>query len=105
MKSKYILKLNNEEMKDIGFKYDFYLQEYILEFPVFKYGRKPTIICKLWINEENFEVTTNVYDENGRLYPSYYNRQYGKSKVVEIIDKNIERVIKKLKTKEKKGED
>lgn len=104
MKNKYILNLTNKEMKDIGFRYDFYLQEYVYEFPVYKYGRKSTLICKLWVNEENYEVTTNVYDENDKPYPSYYNREYGKSKVVDIIDKNIEKELKKLGAQKRKEE-
>ena len=102
--SKYILNLSNKEMKDIGFKYDFYLQEYVYEFPVFKHNGKTVLVSKLWVNDENFEVTVNVYNENGRPYPSYYNRQYGKSKVVEIIDKNIEKELKKLGAQKRKEE-
>ena len=33
---------------------------------------------------------------NGNIYPSYYNREYGKSEVLPIIDKNIAREFRKL---------
>ena len=99
----YTLNLTSDEMKELGFKYDFELQEYAYMFPVYNRkskNKKDSIICKLGINEETKQVWINVYNSNGRLYPSYYNRQYGKSNIIPIIDKNIKTEINKLKNSE-----
>ena len=98
----YILSLSKQEMKDLGFKYDFEIQEYIYKFPVYKSSKnEPLIFCKLGIDEENNKVFFNVCDLSGELYTSYYNREYGKPNfVVETIDRNIEKEFKKLGVKE-----
>lgn len=95
-KTSKFLNLSPQQMKELGFKYDFQLQDYIYEFPVYKYKNIPSIICKLGIDEDTHKIWLNVYDANGGLYTSYYDREYGKSNIVSIIDKNIEKEIKKL---------
>ena len=100
---KYILELSLEQKRKIGFHFDPILQEYVYKFPVYKYKNKPTIICKLGINEEINEVWFNVYKINGDLYTGYYNREYGKSKIYPVIDKNIIKELKKLGAKKVRG--
>lgn len=98
----YILNITSQEMKDLGFKYDFELQDYIYKFPVYLSQKKePLVFCKLGIDEETKKVFFNVCDTNGGLYTPYYNREYGKSKVVEVIDKNIRKEFTRLGIKEK----
>ena len=92
----YKLNISNQDMKQKGFRYDFLLQEYAYEFPVYKYNKKPTIVCKLGVDNDTNNIWFNVYDIKGNLYPPYYNREYGKSKVIDIIDKNITKEFRKL---------
>ena len=97
----YKLHLSHKEMKDLGFHYDFGIEDYVYEFPVYRLNGKTQIVCKLGVDEETNQIWFNVYDTNHNLYPSYYNRTYGKSKIVPIIEKNIRLEIGKLKEKEK----
>ena len=93
----YILNINSTQMKELGFKYDFELQDYIYKFPVYKSKKnEPLVFCKLGIDEETKRVFFNICNVDGTLYTPFYNREYGKSKVVEVIDKNIKKEFKKL---------
>lgn len=93
----YILSVDSTQMKELGFKYDFELQDYIYKFPVYKSKKnEPLIFCKLGIDEETKRVYFNICNVDDTLYTPYYNREYGKSKVVEVIDKNIKKEFKKL---------
>ena len=97
----YILSINSTQMKELGFKYDFEIQDYIYKFPVYKSQKKePLVFCKLGIDEETKQVFSNICNVDGTLYAPYYDREYGKSKVVEIIDKNIKKEFNKLGVKE-----
>lgn len=95
----YKLNLSHQEMKDVGFHYDFELEDYTYEFPVYKINNKASIVCKLGIDKETNKVWLNVYDINGNLYSSYYNRTYGISKIISIIDKNIQKELNRLGAK------
>lgn len=97
---RYTLDLSHKEQKEIGFRYDAKLDEYIYEFPVYLYKGKPSIVCKLGINDDTKEIFYNICDTMGRVYHSYYVRDYGKSKVVSIIDRNLKRQLNKLGAKE-----
>ena len=92
----YRLHITKQEKKDLGFKYDFLLQDYVYAFPVYKYNKRPVLICKLGVDDETSIVWFNVYDEKDELYHPYYNREYGKSDVMLIIDKNISREFREL---------
>ena len=93
----YRLYISKHEMKSIGFKYDYILKDYVYEFPVYKYGRKPVITCKLGINPDTYEVWFGVYDLKGNSYAAYYNREFHKNNlVVEIVENNIKKELKKL---------
>lgn len=98
----YILSVNSARMKELGFKYDFELQDYIYKFPIYLSKKKePLVFCKLGIDEETKRVFFNICNVDGTLYTPFYNREYGKSKVVEVIDKNIKKEFKKLGVEEK----
>ena len=100
----YILSVNSTQMKELGFKYDYIIKDYIYQFPVYKSQKKETlIVCKLGVDEETKCVFFNICDVDGTLYAPFYNRYYGKSKVVEVIDRNIEKEFKKLGVEEKNG--
>ena len=92
----YRLYISKHEMKSIGFKYDYILKDYVYEFPVYKYGRKPIITCKLCVDTENYEVWYGVYSQ-GNMYAAYYDREFHKSNlVVETVEKNIKKEFKRL---------
>lgn len=93
----YILSVNSAQMKELGFKYDFELQDYIYKFPVYLSKKKEVLVfCKLGVDEETKQIYFNVTNKDGTLYAPFYDRQYGKSMVVEVIDKNIKKEFKKL---------
>jgi hypothetical protein len=100
---KYELEKTIDELKAIGFHYDSNYGDYVYDFPVFFDGnKKPAIICKIFTDEDNNRVCWNVYGTDGSIYPAYYNRQYGITKVVKVIDKNIRKELQKIGAKEKK---
>ena len=93
----YILSVNSTQMKELGFRYDYEIQDYIYKFPVYKSKKnEPLIFCKLGVDEDVKRVYFNVTNKDGTLYAPYYDRQYGKSMVVEMIDKNIQKEFKEL---------
>lgn len=97
---RYTLELSYKQQKNLGFRYDSKLEEYVYEFPVYPYKGRPSIVCKLGINEDTNEVWWNICDTIGHTYSAYYNRDYGKSKIIPIIDRNIEKELKKIGAKE-----
>lgn len=98
---RYTLDLSYKQQKELGFRYDPKLDEYVYEFPVYLYKERPNIVCKLGINE-NSEVWYQVCDTEGRTYSAYYVRGYGKNKVVPVVDRNIKKQLNKLGAKEVK---
>lgn len=99
---RYTLELSYKQQKEIGFKYDPKLNEYVYEFPVYLYKGQSNIVCKLGIKEDNNEIWYQVCDITGRTYSAYYVRDYGENKVVSIIDKNIMKELRKIGAKELK---
>lgn len=97
----YILSVNSTQMKEMGFKYDFEIQDYIYKFPVYKSKKnEPLIFCRLGVDEETKKIFYNVCNADGSLYASFYDRKYGKSRVIDVIDKNIKKEFQKLGIKE-----
>lgn len=95
---KYILNLSQKEQKDLGFKYDYILEEYIYKFPVYKEDGTPTLFCKLFIDDYDHRVIFGVYDKNDSLYAGYYNRTKN-NELLPIIDNAIKNEFKKLGVK------
>ena len=96
----YTLELTPLEMKKFGFRYDDVIENHVYEFPVYKFKRRTIITCKLWVDLDTNVVQYNVYDYNKNFYPAYYNRNYGSSHVIDIIDKNIRMELTRLGAKE-----
>lgn len=96
---RYTLDLSYKQQKEIGFRYDPKLNEYVYEFPVYLYKGRPNILCKLGIKEDNNEIWYQVCNTEGRTYHPFYVRSYGENKIVHIIDKNIEKQLRKLGAK------
>lgn len=93
----YILSVNSTQMKELGFRYDYEIQDYIYKFSVYKSQKKePLVFCKLGVDEETRQIYFNVCNTDGTLYAPFYDRYYGKSDVVKIINKNITKEFKKL---------
>ena len=93
----YRLYISKHEMKTIGFRYDYILRDYVYEFPVYKYKKKPLITCKLGIDTDNYEVWFGVYDSKGTLYAPYYDREFSTNNLVlKVVEKNIKKEFKKL---------
>ena len=98
----YILSVNSTQMKELGFKYDFELQDYIYKFPVYKSKKnEPLVFCKLGIDEETKKVYFNICNTDGTLYAPFYDRYYGKSDVIKVIDRNITKEFERLGVEEK----
>lgn len=93
--------ITKQEMKELGFRYDFEIEEYSYKFPVYKHERTPVIFCKVGITENTNNVWYGVYDVNG-LYMPFYNRAYGKNFIIPEIEKAIEFKFQELGIKEVK---
>lgn len=100
MFEKYKLNLSKEKRKELGFRYDFDLEDYVYEFPAYKSNGITSLKCKLSVDDETCKILVNVYDMKGNIYSSFYNRRYGKSKIVSIVDRNIKNKIEELKKME-----
>ncbi len=90
------LDLSNNELKDLGFKYDNSFDAYTYRFPVYKYNKAPLIFCKIGVDEETNMVWYNVYNADGSLYSPFYNREYGVNSLLSGIEKNILIKLKEL---------
>lgn len=96
----WILDLSRKQKKDIGFQYDWNLEEFIYRFPVLFWRRKPTIWCDLGVDDNN-RVFYRVSSSNG-AYHTYYNANYPEPKIVDAIDRNIVKMLKKLGAKKER---
>lgn len=95
----YKVYLTKEKKKELGFKYDYELGDYVLKFTVYKYGKIPLIFCKLGIDEETNIIWHCIYDANNSLYTPFYNREYGRNTIVPKIDKEIKKKLNELGAK------
>lgn len=86
--SRYKLNISKNDMKKIGFRYDYELDDYVYRFPVYKYGKATVLFCKLSVDEDTGNVWFNVYDSNG-LYMAFYNREYGSNSMIPEIESAI----------------
>ncbi|MCR2049719.1 hypothetical protein NSB25_20910 [Acetatifactor muris] len=95
--NQYKLDININQMKKVGFKFDHELEEYVYKFPVYKYNGIPLIFCKLGIDEDTKRIWFNVCDSNNILYSPYYYKEFGKNRIIPQIEKEILKVLNKLK--------
>lgn len=95
LRTRYKLNISKNEMKRIGFRYDYELDDYVYRFPVYKYGRIPVLFCKIGLYEDTNGIWFNVYDNNG-LYMAYYNREYGDNSILPEIEEAMMAEFKKL---------
>ena len=93
---------SKEFLQKHRFRYSSYLSEYgdevyTYKFPLISYNKTTTTECEISVSTITGVVNINVYNANTReLYSSYYNREFGKSKLIESIDMKIGKKLKEL---------
>lgn len=77
--------------------YDFRISmgEITNKFPVYKYKNRSLIYGEIIFDNVEHQIYIRAIDNNGNAY-SYNEEEYGKSDVVEIVNKNIWTKIKQL---------
>lgn len=81
-------------LMDYGFRKSF-SREITYRFPVYKYEGKPILFAEMLYNADEHQVHINVNDTSGNSY-SYNKEEYGKSKVIEEINFEINKKINKM---------
>ena len=107
-----MLKITNyseEHLKKLGFRYSSLFSSpnetfYFYRFPVWRYGSDIMIEAEFMIDCSDGQCDISVFDAyggNGRAkYAPWYARQYGVNNVVDKIDKDIEKKMKKFDIRE-----
>ena len=67
---------------------------YAKRFPVYYYGKIPTLYGVFVANNEDKNINIDVFDENGNLYAPYYS-SYNNNEVIRTININLKREMKK----------
>lgn len=93
-------KVINVDIKDLVFKFDFHRRNkdncLVYRFPVYKYNGKILIYGEFNIYDDDANTLhVNAFDINNNTY-DYNKTEYGKSKVVEAINKKINEELNKL---------
>ena len=105
---------SEDHLKELGFRYDRATSDnditnYTYKFSVYEYGGKSLLDCVLLVNVGTKLVTVNVYQENGSIYRPFYYTDFGrKDTIVDIINGNVKKEMRKLgikQVKNKKGKD
>ncbi len=103
--TEYKLTLTKDQMRKIGFRYDFDVNDYVYKFPVYINKGIPLLFCKLGIFENSDDIWFNVYNEDESLCRSYYERNYGRNDVIKEIDKRILKELKMIGVRKQNGSD
>ncbi len=85
-------KVNEYVIYDTLHEYGFHKtvnDEIVNRFVVCRYNRKPLIFCDFIYDEEEKQIHIITKDANGNFY-SYNKEEYGKSDVVEQINREIQ---------------
>lgn len=95
--------ISKEELLQLNFRYDKRHSDaenelYIMRFPVYREEdtNRVTLEASVIVNQETGNIAIDVHDNNYDKYTSWYIRGYGKNKVVDIVDKNIDKKLKAL---------
>jgi len=70
--------------------------DYSLRFPLHKYKKWTILECELIVNADNGDVNMKVLDENRNIYAPFYNSEYGKSDLLELVNRKILNKFKEL---------
>ena len=101
-------KVTKDWLRKRGFYYnkklsDFDSSIYVRSYPAITYGTKPVIEFEVAVEFETGNVFIYVYELHNnerRLCPLYYNRQYGNAApVINVIDQKIINTLENLKIK------
>ena len=102
----YKLKTTKEDLYNKGFRYNSLMSDmetdcYSIRFPVLKYKKHTTLECELTVELQTGNVIINVFNYKTRdQYVPYYYVECGRYDTLEVIQKEINRYIKKLGIKE-----
>lgn len=100
---------SDENLKKLGFRYDRNTSDtattnYIYRFSVYKYEGKSLLDCELLVNIDTKIVSVNVYQQNGKIYPSFYCTEFnGNDSLIKEINNKILNEFKKLHIKQSKN--
>lgn len=104
----YKLKTTKNDLYNKGFHYNKNMSDetsdfYSMRFSVSKYNKITTLECELAVDLQSGDVIINVFNYGTNdIYIPYYNREFGKYKIIDTINKTIEAQLKKLGAKETK---
>ena len=105
---------SEEHLKELGFRYDRATSDnditnYVYKFSVYEYAGKSLLDCELIVNVNTKLVSVNVYQQNGSIYRPFYYTDFGrKDTIVDIINGNVKKGLRRLgikQVKNKKGQD
>lgn len=90
-------KINNIDIKDLLFKFDFhkYSDCLVHSFPVYRYNNRPVIYGEFVVYADENILHVNATDMNNN-HVNYNNEEYGKSRVIKTINENINKEIEKF---------
>lgn len=70
---------------------------YTYRFPVYKSGIFTTLECELLLFDKSGKVAINVFEYGTRdKYAAFYCQDYGENKVLNSVNRNIEKEFEKL---------
>lgn len=101
----YKLKTTKGDLYSKGFRYNKLMSDetdfYSIRFPVHKYKRYTTLECEIMVELQTGDITINVFDCGTKeIYTPFYNQEYGKHEILNLINKVIEERLKKIGAKE-----
>ena len=94
-KKYYLSNTSLQNVISLGFHYSSYEESYIYSFPILKYGKRPMVLCKLYLDIPSGKVEYNIVRPSGELVGYYYDREYGNAK--DLIKKINDKISRKLK--------
>ena len=100
---------STKNLKTIGFSLNKEASDgkrkcYSIRFPVVKYNEHASIEGEITVDSTNGNIFINVYDLKGNHYVRFYNHEYGNfDDILKIINKNIEKQLRKYKIKKVLG--
>ena len=103
----YKLKASKDELYKKGFHYNKLLSDnqsefYSLRFPVLKYKNISTLECEITVEMQTGKLLINVYKAGTNdNYIPFYDHEYGRYPILNGINDNITKQLKKLGAKSK----
>lgn len=94
-----VYKAKDTTYQELRNKFDFHRfgEQIVHRFPVYKYQGKPLIMGEFLYDEEENVIHINTVDNATGTFCPYNKTEYGKSKVTEIINANIQKEIDKYR--------